>query len=223
MIIKVEEVVLDNYKLSGVLSGIANAAQRSSTILKNEIMKLLFTILALILFNDSSYPQSTQQESLWGEYIIQKEYFMQLSICEDNYWHFTNFIAMLLKKTHSYHDPDCNFFEVNGKYEIVDSIIFLYDNNDQLFFSLKILDTLNIQVSYAKDGLTNGDFLNRTTAFYPGHYCSGFPENYDLIRWIIFEDRNELWRFGKPGNIFTSKDYEIGKLPNDYWRKNERD
>lgn len=184
-------------------------------------MKSGFTILVLIFLNTHSYPQVTQHGSLWGDYFIRKDFFMQLSICEDSNWHFTNCIAMLLKTVHGNHEPDCDFFEVNGKYEIVDSILLLKAKNDQLFFSLKIIDTLNLQVVYAKEGLISGDYLNRTMAFYPGHYCSGYPENYDLIRWVIFDDRNELWTFRTPGNILTSKDYEIEKLSNGYWRKNE--
>ena len=60
-------------------------------------------------------------------------------------------------------------------------------------------------------------------SFFPGHLCASYLYNFELIRWIIFDEKNEIWRFNTTGGIFGSKDYKVDTLQDGYWKKNKED
>jgi hypothetical protein len=191
------------------------------TILKFVSMKFLFLIFLSVTLTYNVQSQTHMFDNLWGEYEYDKNTQISFKICEQNEWSFTNCHVKWWIDSHGEQIADCinDYFEISGKYCFIDSIIYLNSRNDSLFFVLKIIDTLNLLVLYAKDFFEKGDYLNRTMAFFPNHYCGfGLPD-YNNLRWIIFH-AGEIWLFKRPENFLISKDFEIIKLHEGYWKKN---
>lgn len=181
-------------------------------------MKWFFTLFFILLFDNYSNAQENKFGNLWGEYVTDEHLQISLNICECNKWFFTTCV-MPYGGVHE-NETNCdNILEVEGSYILMDSILYLKDKNGILFFSLKVLDTLNLQIFYSKNVLKKGEYLNRTLSFFPGHTCASYLSNFELIKWIIFDDKNEIWKFNTTGGIFRSKDYKIEALPDGYWRR----
>lgn len=176
----------------------------------------------ILLFADYSNGQETGFGNLWGEYIVDKHLQISLNICENNKWYFTTCTVSEIPVHETKNKCDI-IFKAEGDFSVKDSLVYLKDKYDTLCFSLKVVDTLNLQVVYAKNVLKKGDYLNRTMSFFPGHLCASYLYNFELIRWIIFDDKNEIWRFNTTGGIFGSKDYKVDTLQDGYWKKNNED
>lgn len=185
-------------------------------------MKLINLCFYCIIIFNKLHAQDITNCNIWGNYSIKKDFLMELTICEENKWHFTNCFEKLEITAHNTtYTLNCDFFEIDGYYKIKEKCIFFFDESDSLFFLMNIIDTLNLQVVFARKGLEKDEYLNRYTSFFQGHYCYSFPENFELIKWYIESDKNELIKFKKPCNILISKDNEVIELPNNYWKKNE--
>lgn len=184
-------------------------------------MKLFF-LVAFYLIANHLKSQTADFGNLWGKYEYDNNLQISLKICEENKWTLTNCPVKWVLDTHGEQIPDCvnSLLEFSGNYNIMDSVIYLYSKNDSLFSILKIIDTLNLQVLHSKEIFGEGVYLNREMAFFPNHYCDfGLPD-YNNLRWIIF-NAGEIWLFKRPENYLISKDYEIIKLPEGLWKKNE--
>ena len=185
-------------------------------------MKRIFVFLVVIFLNGYTYSQTIDQVSLEGGYIIDRDYQINLTICEHNQWFFTSCMIPEISDTNGFYTL-CESFESSswGAYTIADSVLYLKDRSDSLFLSLKVIDTLNLLVIYASKTLQKGEYLNKAIGFFSGYECGTYFQNIMNIKWHI--SGGELCRFKAPGNVFISDNYEIEFLPEGegYWRKNE--
>jgi hypothetical protein len=121
----------------------------------------------------------------------------------------------------------------SGRYEIGDSLtILFFSMNDEIRYRFKIIDTLNLQISYSSDSLFyEGDFIQRRMKFPVDgnpNCCSYYPQQYIWEIWINFDEDGHLCMHYKwKGNFFKDKkvyekDTEI-MLSNDVYKFNKRE
>lgn len=176
-------------------------------------MKFLIALVLLLSANNNSFAQNIELKNLSGAYFADKDNRIQISLCERSEWYYTNNIAT---------DPDTyrrlssgtRKIERIGYSSINDSIISLKDWNDILFFELKVIDTLNLQVVFAKETFVPGDYLNRGMAFFPGSFCGCYLANTHLIRWEISD--HYLYRYDTIGGWFKVEP-AVQRLTYRYW------
>lgn len=176
-------------------------------------MKFLLVFVLLLFLDNSGFSQNIAMKNLTGAYFADKDHKIHISLCEKNEWYYTNSIVTNVDPYRSL-SSDTRKIERIGYSSINDSIISLRDWNDILFFELKVIDTLNLQVVYSKETFAKGDYLNRTMDFFPGSFCGSYLANINLTKWEICDDN--LYRFDTIGYWVKAK-HTVQKLTYRYW------
>lgn len=176
-------------------------------------MKFLLVFVLLLFFNNSGYSQNIAMKNLTGAYFADKDNKILISLCEKNEWYYTNNCVPDVDPYHIF-SYGTKSLEQIGYSSLNDSIISLRDWNDILFFELKVIDTLNLQVVFAKETFAKGDYLNRTMDFFPGSFCGNYLANLHLTKWEI-SDHN-LYRFDTIGYWVKAK-HTVQRLTYRYW------
>jgi hypothetical protein len=181
--------------------------------------RFLILSLFVIALITACFSQNIKIENLLGVYFADKDNKIQISLCERNEWYYTNNCVSQGNSNHGYLNTTINQRSIEriGYSFVSDSIICLKDWNDILFFELKIIDTLNLQVVYSKETFETGEYLNRAMSFFSGSFCGNYMANTHLIRWEI-SDHN-LIRYNEIGGWFNSP-RTVQRLTNRYWLRN---
>lgn len=184
-------------------------------------MRAFIVILFLLGLTQSVKPQMIKASDMSGLYFVDVYSQAILMICEDSNWFYTNCSFPSISVHEVSNNCDSIIVNVEGKYYYEDSCLYLIHRNSSLFFKLKIVDTLNLQIVYTTKILTQGLYFNRVAYFYPGYNCHSFSygENLEFLKWSI-EGDDKLYRFPSLGYIFRSR-YSVEKLKPGYWKRNE--
>lgn len=182
-------------------------------------MKAISTSFIILSILFCPYLHIDHSYNIWGKYLIHDNRELLLNLCENNEWFFTDCQSCLTEVAHSSYKSHSSSITY-GTYELINNNLELRNNIGELFFSLQVIDTMNIKVLYAKKYLDSGDYFNRYSSYFKGQHCSSSSSFSDFFaRWTVFDSKDsegnnyyEILRFTKPGFVFKNEEYEVGQL-----------